>query len=171
MENINHNESGLTVDLNEFERYVKDISNLILKPPKYVFEGLTKLIFRYYKYKLFKNMSHFASSLKKRDDVFHDEYYYFVEIQDMVEYTLNRDFCEITNDNLDFILGLFINFFDFLDYKIDVLEENTENANMSSRLEEFYKKMDKSKEYYFKNICKEDMDTDIFIEYSNIILE
>lgn len=171
MENINYTNSNLIIDSNELEKYVKDISNLILRPPKYVFEGIIKLIFRYYKHKLFKNMSHFANSLKKRDDVFYDEYYSFIEIQDMTEYTLNRDFSEITNDDLDFILEIFINFFDFLSYKLDVLEHKIENGDIPSRLELFNRKMDESKKFYFKNICKEDMDMDLFIEYSNIIME
>lgn len=169
MENINH--ANLTLDLDEFEKYVKYISNLILRPPKHIFESVIKLIFRYYKYKLFKNMSHFASSLKKRDDLFYDEYYYFVEIQDMVEYTLNRDFSKITNDDLDFILEIFLNYFDFLSYKLDVLENKIENGDISSKLEAFNRKMDESKKFYFKNICLEDMDMDIFVEYSNIIME
>ena len=171
MENINYTNSNLIIDSNELEKYVKDISNLILRPPKYVFEGIIKLIFRYYKYKLFKNMSHFANSLKQRDDVFYDEYYSFIEIQDMIEYTLNRDFSEITNDDLDFILEIFLNFFDFLSYKLDVLEHKIENGDISSRLELFNRKMDESKKFYFKNICKEDMDIDLLIEYSNIIME
>lgn len=50
-----------------------------------------------------------------------------------------------------------------------LIEDNIDDDNFESEVELFLTKMDKSKEFYFANICKEDMDKGIFIEYCNVI--
>ena len=168
MENI-YSHGSIIIDVSGFEEYLKYISNLILKPSKFISEKRKELEFKDCKKQLYRIMDKLSESLKEKINLLHDEYFYFAEIYEMVKYTLNRDISEITVKDIDFISDIFNNFLQFLDYRLTLIEDNIDDDNFESEVELFLTKMDKSKEFYFANICKEDMDKGIFIEYCNVI--
>lgn len=170
MEDI-YNHGSIIIDVSGFDEYLKYISNLILKPSKFISEKRKEFEFKDCKKRLYQIMDKLSESLKEKITLLHDEYFYFAEIYGMVKYTLNRDISEITVNDIDFISEIFNNFLEFLDYRLTLIEDNIEDDDFESEVELFLTKMDKSKEFYFSNICKEDMDKGIFIEYCNVIVE
>lgn len=91
MENI-YSHGSIIIDVSGFEEYLKYISNLILKPSKFISEKRKELEFKDCKKQLYRIMDKLSESLKEKINLLHDEYFYFAEIYEMVKYTLNRTF-------------------------------------------------------------------------------
>ena len=111
------------------------------------------------------NLVDSIANLLKEDDFFYDEYFDFCEIQDMIKDTLNRDL--IKKSDLVFILVLVLIY-----YKLNLKENNEFNVDdYESVYNLFLTKFNESQTYFYENICDETIDDDLFIEYTNIIME
>lgn len=171
METIMYDNSNLSIDSKNLEKYLKYMYDLILKPSQYISEKRKKFEFRNCKNHLYQIMDQFSDALKGKRNLLYDEYFYFIEIYDMIKYTLDRDFSKITVNDIDFISKIFNDFLEFLDYKLTLIENNLDDEDFESKVESYLTKLDESKEFYYNHICEEDMDDDIFIEHCNIIME
>ena len=106
--------------------------------------------------------------LLKEDELFYDEYYDFCEIQDIVKITLNRELIEITSSDLNFISRIFNDFFEFIECKIQLID-NDDLDKIESEYNSYLTLFNNSKIYFYENICDDTIDNDIFLEYCNII--
>ena len=69
-----------------------------------------------------------------------------------------------------FILVLVLNFSDLIYYKLN-LKENFNDDDYESVYNLFLTKFNESQIYFYENICDETLDDDLFIKYTNIIME
>ena len=121
----------INVDLEKIEEYIKNVLKLIQDSSKQVINKITNKnnVINENKIKhnislLFQEMNEISLALK-RNDLFYDEYFEFCEIEDMIKYTLNRNFLIISEPDLDFILNLVINFFNLIQFKVKSIENNS----------------------------------------------
>lgn len=181
--------NSIIINLDNIEEILKKIAEVISKPSKYILNKLNSSstatkdindeIHNYEKFiieiednKKFEmyNLVDSIASLLKEDDFFYDEYFDFCEIQDMIKYTLNRDV--IIKSDLVFILILVLNFSNLIYYKLNLKENNEFSADKyESVYNSFLTKFNESQTYFYENICDETLDDDLFIEYTNIIME
>lgn len=177
------------INLENIEEILKKIAQIISKPSKYILnklnssstatEDITDEIHNTgntiieidddKKLEMY-NLVDSIANLLKEDDFFYDEYFDFCEIQDMIKDTLNRKL--IKESDLVFILILVLNFSELIYYKLNLKENNTFNVDdYKSVYNLFLTKFNESQTYFYENICDETLDDDLFIEYTNIIME
>ena len=184
---INQN-NYLSVNLEDIEEILKIIADVITKSPKYFINKITSssttAVELKYETKDFHKTNHdinneeiydtmnsIASSLKK-NELFYDEYFDFCEIQDMTQDTLNRDESLIKKSDLEFLLQLVKDFSEIINIKIGLIEnEEFDDEKYESEYNSYLNRFNKSKNYFYENICDEDIDEDLFIEYANILFE
>lgn len=185
--------------LDDIEEYLKLIVEIVLKPSRYILKKIKSLNtsdikefnkeryqtnyntlinnydeleikFNNDKIYLYHEMDSLANSLKD-NDLFYDEYFDFCEIQDIIKDTFDRNFSLIKDADFDFILDLVINFSKLINHKIDLVETNTFNEEkFESEYMDYLTNFNKSKTYYYENICDESIDDDVFKEFTNIIM-
>lgn len=184
--------------LEDIGEYLSYISELFLKPSRYLlkklnslktseikkvdersqinFAALTKKYnqlqseFESNKIILYDEMDLLAAVLKE-NELFYEEYFDFREIQIIIKYTLDREFSLIESSDLDFILNLVKDFSEFIYFKLDLLEKDIFDENkFESYYTDFLTKFTKSTDYFYENICDETLDDDLFREYTNIIM-
>ena len=181
--------NSISIDLENIEEILKKIAEIILKPSKYILNKLNSSstsaeditdkiqnteniiieIEDNEKFEMYALVDSIANLLKE-DDFFYDEYFDFCEIQDMIKDTLNRDI--IKKFDLMFILELSLNFSNLIYYKLNLKENNEFSVdNYKSVYELFLTKFNESQTYFYENICDETLDDDLFMEYTNIIME
>lgn len=185
---INSYQSNYTgINLENIEEILKKIVETISKPSKYIFNKLNSssttteditdkiqntenIIIEIDDNKKFEmyNLVDSLAKLLKEDDFFYDEYFDFCEIQDIIKDTLNRDV--IKKSDLMFILVLVLNFSKLIYYKLN-LKENFNADDYESVYNLFLTKFNESQIYFYENICDETLDDDLFIKYTNIIME
>ena len=185
---INSYQSNYTgINLENIEEILKKIVETISKPSKYIFNKLNSssttteditdkiqntenIIIEIDDNKKFEmyNLVDSLAKLLKEDDFFYDEYFDFCEIQDIIKDTLNRDV--IKKSDLMFILVLVLNFSKLIYYKLN-LKENFNADDYESVYNLFLTKFNESQIYFYENICDETLDNDLFIKYTNIIME
>lgn len=185
---INSYQSNYTgINLENIEEILKKIAETISKPSKYIFNKLNSssttteditdkiqntenIIIEIDDNKKFEmyNLVDSIAKLLKEDDFFYDEYFDFCEIQDIIKDTLNRDV--IKKSDLMFILVLVLNFSKLIYYKLN-LKENFNADDYESVYNLFLTKFNESQIYFYENICDETLDDDLFIKYTNIIME
>ncbi len=120
--------------------------------------------------KLYHEMDLLANLLKE-NELFYDEYFDFCEIRDITKDTLDRDFSLIDDGDFDFILKLVVDFSKLINYKIKLLESGTfDEETFQSGYYDYLTGFNKSKTYYFENICDESIPDDLFVEYADIIM-
>ena len=171
-------------NLENIEEILKKIAEIISKPSKYISDKLkssstateditdeihitenTIIEIENNKKLEMYNLVDSIANLLKEDDFFYDEYFDFCEIQDMIKDTLNRDL--IKKSDLVFILVLVLIY-----YKLNLKENNEFNVDdYESVYNLFLTKFNESQTYFYENICDETIDDDLFIEYTNIIME
>lgn len=186
--------------LEDIEEYLKLIVEIVLKPSRYILKKIKSLNtsdikefnkeryqinydtlinsydelenkFNNDKIYLYREMDSLANSLKD-NDLFHDEYFDFCEIQDIIKYTFDRDFSLIKDADFDFVLDLVINFSKLINHKIDLVETNSFNEEeFESEYIDYLTNFNRSKTYYYENICDASIDDDVFKEFTNIIME
>ena len=196
---INYSFNNQTISLEDIEEYLKFIAEIVLKPSRYVLKKLNalnsrnidefnkeryqinhdtlinkynelELEFNNNKLNLYHEMDLLANSLKE-NELFYDEYFDFCEIRDITKDTFDRDFSLIDDEDFDFILKLVVNFSKLINYKIKLLESGTfDEEKFQSRYYDYLTGFNKSKTYYFENICDDSIPDDLFVEYTNIIM-
>ena len=123
------------------------------------------------KINLYQDLDLLAISLKE-NELFYDEYFDFCEIKDMIKDTFDRDLSSINNDDFEFILELVTDFSEIISYKYRLIENNDfDETIFESKYNEYLTNFNKSKSYYYENICDESIDDELFKEYSRIIME
>ena len=123
------------------------------------------------KINLYQDLDLLAISLKE-NELFYDEYFDFCEIKDMIKDTFDRDLSSINNDDFEFILDLVTDFSEIISYKYRLIENNDfDETIFESKYNDYLINFNKSKSYYYENICDESIDDELFKEYSRIIME
>ena len=187
MVTINQN-NNLNVNLESIEEILKIIADAIAKPSKYFIDKIksdsaTAVELNYEtkdfhktnhninNEEIYDTMNSIAGSLKK-NKLFYDEYFDFCEIQDMTQDTLNRDESLIKKSDLEFLLQLVSDFSEIINFKISLIEnEEFADEKYESEYNSYLNRFNKSKNYFYENICEEDIDEDLFIEYANTIID
>ena len=187
MVTINQN-NNFNVNLESIEEILKIIADAIAKPSKYCLDKIksgseTTVELKYEtrdfhktdhnikNIEIYDIMNSIASSLKK-NELFYDEYFDFCEIQDMTEDTLNREESSIKKSDLEFLLQLVKDFSEIIDFKISLIEkEEFDDEKYESEYNSYLNRFNESKNYFYENICEEDIDEDLFIEYANTIID
>lgn len=179
----------------DLEDYLELIAEIVLKPSRYLLKKLNSLHvndeekyqknhemfineydelknkFNNDKINLYQNLDSLAISLKE-SELFYDEYFDFCEIKDMIKDTFDRDLSLINNDDLEFILELVADFSEIISYKSVLIENNDfDESIFESKYNEYLTNFNKSKSYYYENICDESIDDELFKEYTKIIME
>ena len=181
--------NSIGIDLENIEEILKKIAEIISKPSKYILNKLNfgstateditdeihnteNTIIKIENNKKLEmyNLLDSIANLLKEDDFFYDEYFDFCEIQDMIKDTLNRDL--IKKSDLVFILVLVLNFSNLIYYKLNLKENDEFNVDdYESIYNLFLTKFNETQTYFYENICDETLDDDLFIEYTNLIME
>lgn len=179
----------------DLEDYLELIAEIVLKPSRYLLKKLNSLHvndeekyqknhemfineydelknkFDNDKINLYQNLDSLAISLKE-SELFYDEYFDFCEIKDMIKDTFDRDLSLINNDDFEFILELVADFSEIISYKSVLIENNDfDESIFESKYNEYLTNFNKSKSYYYENICDESIDDELFKEYTRIIME
>lgn len=196
--NVMYQDNSKNINLEDIRQILKVISDLISKPSRYMLNKFKSnqntlnkefqnkeyimttttetsenqlMKFNAKKIELYDQMDSLSESLRK-NKLFDDEYFDFCEIQDITKDTLNRKETVITNSDFKFLLELIIDFSNIINYKIDLIEKNEFNEkDYESKYNSYLTSFNKSKIYFYENICDETLDDDLFIEYTNIIME
>ena len=161
----------LNMDIISFKRVIGIISLLLLP------SGLLNLIANFIKRILFWKLKNLSKLLKENQDIFQNEYYDCLEINDMIKYTLNRNNSLITATDLNFINSLNDSFFELILYKLNLLKDNHCEFNetffndFNIKYDEFNNKLIKSKEYFYNNIYSESYDEQNVIDYLKVAWE
>lgn len=172
----------INIDLEKIEEYIKNVLKLIQDSSKQVINKITtknKTVteeinenkIKHNITLLFQEMNEISIALKM-NDLFYDEYFEFCEIEDMIKYTLNRNLLILSESDLDFILNLVINFFYLIQFKVNLIKNNSfDEKKFEEKYEEYSSTLDEYKLYFFDNICNEKIDENTFRKYCNIIME
>ena len=161
----------LNMDIISFKRVIGIISLLLLP------SGLLNLIANFIKRILFWKLKNLSKLLKENQDIFQNEYYDCLEINDMIKYTLNRNNSLITATDLNFINSLNDSFFELILYKLNLLKDNHCEFNetffddFNIKYDEFTNNLIKSKEYFYNNIYSESYDKQDIIDYLKVAWE
>lgn len=195
--NVMYQDNSKNINLEDIRQILKVISDLISKPSRYMLNKFKSnqntlnkefqnkeyimttttetsenqlMKFNAKKIELYDQMDSLSESLRK-NKLFDDEYFDFCEIQDITKDTLNRKETVITNSDFKFLLELIIDFSNIINYKIDLIEKNEfDEKDYESKYNSYLTSFNKSKIYFYENICDETLDDDLFIEYTNIIM-
>ena len=158
----------LNTDIISFKR---DISrSILLIPSKKILILIAKLIKRV----LFKKLDNVSKLLKENQDIFPNEYYDWIEINEMIQYTLKRDPSLIKQDDFNFVSDIHNSFFELMIYKLNLLKDNECEFNenfynkFNTKYDEFNNDLIKFKEYFYGIIYQESFDNQEVIDYLKI---
>ncbi len=180
--NYHYPTDSKNIDLENIKEHLRNIVKIILESPKYLISKIKseKHDLNYEETlelkeinkninQLYQIMDEIAILLKE-SPLFNDEYFDFCEIEDMTKYTLNREYSLIQDSDLEFILKLVKNFSELIDYKIDLIEnDDFDEKSFEIKYNSYLTNFNNSQTYFYKNICDESLDDDLFIKYTNII--
>ena len=162
----------LNTDIISYKQTIGVIS-LLLIPSKKILILIANLVKRV----LFNRLDKLLKLLKENQDIFQDEYYDCLDINDMIKYTLKRENSLITPDDLKCISDIHNSFFDLILFKLNSLKNNNCEFN-ESFYDEFEPKYDsfntdlmKFKEYFYCNIYQESFDKQDVVDYLNVAWE
>lgn len=161
----------LNTDILSFKRYIGMISFFI--PSKKILSFLAKIVIKL----LFNKLDELMKLLKENQDIFPNEYYDCLEINDMIKYTLNRDTSLITPEDINFIDDLYHSFFGLILYKLDLLKANNcefnemFNEKYAPKYDSFNNDLINFKEYFYNNIYQESFDEKEVVDYLNVAWE
>lgn len=108
----------LNTDIISFKRDI-GIMSLLLIPSKILI-----LMANIIKRILFKKLDKLSKLLKENQDIFPNEYYDCLEINDMIKYTLKRDTSLIKQDDFNFVSDIHNSFFELTLIKLKLLKKN-----------------------------------------------
>ena len=154
----------LNMDIISFKR-VMGIMYLLLLPSKLLNLFLLKKFY-------FGNWIIYRNYLKENQDIFPNEYYDYLDINDMIKYTLKRNNSFITNNDFNFV-----NFLIDIFFKLILLKDNEYKFNETFPYDfnieygKFNIELFKSKEYFYNNIYSENYDEQDVIDYLKVALE
>lgn len=161
----------LNTDIISFKRDI-GIMSLLLIPSKILI-----LMANIIKRILFKKLDKLSKLLKENQDIFPNEYYDCLEINDMIKYTLKRDTSLIKQDDLNFVSDIHNSFFELTLIKLKLLKKNNCEFNESFYNEfnpiydEFNNNLIKFKEYFYSNVYQESFDEKDVVDYLKVALE
>ncbi len=174
------NSATVNIDLEKIEEYIKNVLKLIQDSSKQVInkitnknkikEEITEDEVKQHILLLYQKMDETSIALKN-NDLFHEEYFEFREIEDMIKYTLNRNLITISESDLEFILNLVMNFFKLVESKVNLKKDSFDEEKFKVKYEEYLSALDEYKIYFFERIYDESLDEDAFIKYCKIIME
>lgn len=174
------NSATVNIDLEKIEEYIKNVLKLIQDSSKQVInkitnknkikEEITEDEVKQHILLLYQKMDETSIALKN-NDLFHEEYFEFREIEDMIKYTLNRNLITISESDLEFILNLVMNFFKLVESKVNLKKDSFDEEKFKVKYEEYLSALDEYKIYFFDRIYDESLDEDAFIKYCKIIME
>lgn len=173
------NSATVNIDLEKIEEYIKNVLKLIQDSSKQVInkitnknkikEEITEDEVKQHILLLYQKMDETSIALKN-NDLFHEEYFEFREIEDMIKYTLNRNLITISESDLEFILNLVMNFFKLVESKVNLKKDSFDEEKFKVKYEEYLSALDEYKIYFFERIYDESLDEDAFIKYCKIIM-
>lgn len=173
------NSATVNIDLEKIEEYIKNVLKLIQDSSKQVInkitnknkikEEITEDEVKQHILLLYQKMDETSIALKN-NDLFHEEYFEFREIEDMIKYTLNRNLITISESDLEFILNLVMNFFKLVESKVNLKKDSFDEEKFKVKYEEYLSALDEYKIYFFDRIYDESLDEDAFIKYCKIIM-
>lgn len=161
----------LNTDIISFKRDI-GIMSLLLIPSKILI-----LMANIIKRILFKKLDKLSKLLKENQDIFPNEYYDCLEINDMIKYTLKRDTSLIKQDDFNFVSDIHNSFFELTLIKLKLLKKNNCEFNESFYNEfnpiydEFNNNLIKFKEYFYSNVYQESFDEKDVVDYLKVALE
>ena len=151
--------------------FKRDISrSILLIPSKKILILIAKLVKRV----LFKKLDNVSKLLKENQDIFPNEYYDWIEINEMIQYTLKRDPSLIKQDDFNFVSDIHNSFFELMIYKLNLLKDNECEFNknfynkFNPKYDEFNNDLIKFKEYFYGIIYQESFDNQEVIDYLKI---
>ena len=162
----------LNTDIISYKQTIGVIS-LLLIPSKKILILIANIIKR----ALFTRLNKLAKLLKDNQDIFQNEYYDCLEINDMIKYTLKRENSLITQDDLKFVSDIHNSFFDLILFKLNLLKNNDCKFNESfynefePKYDSFNTELINFKEYFYSNIYHESFDKQDVVDYLNIAWE
>lgn len=162
----------LNMDIISFRRSIAFIS-LLLIPSKKILILLIK-ISRWF---LFRKLDGLTKFFKQNQDIFPNEYFDCIEINDMVKYTLKRDISLFKPEDLTFVDNLYDSFFNLILSKLKLLENNNCVFDekfydaFNPQYESFNQDLIKFKEYFYINIYQEPFDEKEIMDYLKVAWE
>ena len=162
----------LNTDIISFKQDI-GIMSILLIPSKKVLNWIANIIKRI----LFNKLNKVSKLLKENQDIFPNEYYDWLEINDMIQYSLKRDASLITQEDFNFVNDIHNSFFELILYKLNLLKDNDYELNESfqdnfnMKYSEFNNNLIKFKEYFYSNIYQESFDAQEVIDYLNVAWE
>lgn len=129
----------------------------------------------YARHRCYNNLDKLAKFLKK-NTIFSDEYFIFLEIRDISKYILDKKIDSIKIEELDIMQEFSFNFFILLQEKLEILlETNWElneefEAKFKVKRDLFYERFNSLKKCFYDSIYHEN-DDNLIIEYCKIIGE
>ncbi len=136
-----------------------------------------RLAIKILRWMLFRKMDEFSKFLKRNRDIFPNEYYDCLEINDMIKYTLKRDISLTRPEDLEFITDISNSFFDLTTSKLDMIRDNdcrideTFHDTYNPVYDSFNAELLKYKEYFYANIYNESYDEQDIADYLKIVWE
>ena len=99
----------LNTDIISFKQDI-GIMSLLLIPSKKVLNWIANIIKRI----LFNKLNKVSKLLKENQDIFPNEYYDWLEINDMIQYSVKRDTSLITQEDFNFVNDIHNSFFELI---------------------------------------------------------
>ncbi len=162
----------LNTDIISFKQDI-GIMSLLLIPSKKILNWIAAFI----KKRLFNKLNKLSKLLKENQDIFPNEYYDWLEINDMIQYTLKRDASLIKQEDFNFINDLHNSFFELILYKLNLLKDSNCEFNenfydkFNPKYNEFNNNLINFKEYFYSNIYQESFDEQEIIDYLKVAWE
>ena len=141
------NNLNLNINVENIKKQLDSIIIVISKPQEYVSKKIKTKEINDQINRLIKSTDKICELLKE-DELFYDEYYDFCEIQDIVKITLNRELIEITSSDLNFISRIFNDFFEFIECKIQLID-NDDLDKIESEYNSYLTLFNNSKIYFY----------------------
>ncbi len=161
----------LNTNIISFKRDI-GIMSLLLIPSKILI-----LMANIIKRVLFRKLDNLSKLLKENQDIFPNEYYDCLEINDMIKYTLKRDMSLIKQDDLNFVSDIHNSFFELTLIKLELLKKNDCEFNenfyneFNPKYQEFNSNLIKYKEYFYSNVYQESFDEKDVLDYLKVAWE
>lgn len=162
----------LNTDIISFRQGI-GIMSLLLIPSKKILNLIAKIIKRI----LFIKLDKLSKLLKENQDIFPNEYYDCLELNDMIKYILKRENSLIKQEDINFVRDIHNSFFDLILFKLNLLKDNNCEFNeifydnFNPKYDSFNNDLIKFKEYFYNNIYQESFDEQDVIDYLNVAWE
>lgn len=166
----------LNTDITSFNHHIGVLSLLVIPSKRLVNYGVV-ILSKFIKKLLFRELNKLSKLYYENRDIFPNEYYDCLEINDMIEYTLNRDLSLIKPEDLRFVNHMSNSFFELTSSKLELLKDNNYVIDekfydsFNPKYDQFNRDLIKSKEYFYRNIYNESFDEQEIADYINVAWE